>query len=253
MNVLYLGMADDITTPLLLVENIRTIFVIDDFDTAFSTDGTLEGQRHDIRRMLLNGKDAKREERFGVPIVAINPCTIIEDHYHFHQNLGHVWRVKFVHNNRKVKLVSFSRDFVKQVWPDEIQKVSRVMAMGAYDWTSLASDERNGNDANIKSMLATRTTNQYKYCSLSFSHFHGGIHYEIRSKAKEDDVEESEAENFSDDGGKIVEVSLLKGYPIENQLYPEDFSYNDYDHFDNHYHNKDDIETSKTVGSSFKF
>jgi hypothetical protein len=85
-------------------------------------------------------------------------------------------------------------------------------------------------------MLATRTTNQYKYYSLANGHCYGGIPYEIRSKAKEDNVEGNEEEFL------IVEVSLLKEYPIENQLYPEGFSHDNYDHYEINYNHKNVIE-----------
>ena len=49
-NVLYCGMADDILTPLILVPNLTTLFVIDKFDSAFAKNNTWEGQKEDIKR-----------------------------------------------------------------------------------------------------------------------------------------------------------------------------------------------------------
>ena len=44
-NVLYLGMADDIMSPLLLLPDISTIYVIDMFDRYYSSDGTFNSQK----------------------------------------------------------------------------------------------------------------------------------------------------------------------------------------------------------------
>ena len=57
MKVLYLGMAHDIMSPLLLVPNVKTIYSIDSFDPCFSSDKTWEGQKQDIKQVLTQGND----------------------------------------------------------------------------------------------------------------------------------------------------------------------------------------------------
>lgn len=42
-NILYLGMADDIITPFMLVPHLDVLYIIDWFDEAFSKDMTSEG------------------------------------------------------------------------------------------------------------------------------------------------------------------------------------------------------------------
>jgi hypothetical protein len=227
MNVLYLGMADDITAPLMLVKNIRNIYVINLFDKSLNChDGTEEGQRQNIRKTLLSGSDAYRD-RYRQPVVKLKPSTIVDDYYYVDPQWGNVWRLTFMHKKRKVNLIYFTRNFVTQVWPDEIQKVSHVMVMGAYDWASLAGCERTGDADNIKTMLSTRTTINYTYYSLAFSHLHSGTYYTIRRDEE------------------IVKVPLTKKRPIEEQLYPEDFSHDNYDFWGCHYYHKDDIARFK--------
>ena len=57
LNVLYCGMADDIITPMLLVPDFTTIYVICLLDSAFAKNGTWEGQKNDIKEILLSGSN----------------------------------------------------------------------------------------------------------------------------------------------------------------------------------------------------
>ena len=56
-NIIYCGMAGDIMSPLLLVPDFDTLFVIDLFDPCFSSEGSWKSQKDDIRRILLDGSD----------------------------------------------------------------------------------------------------------------------------------------------------------------------------------------------------
>jgi hypothetical protein len=62
--VLYCGMADDILTPFLLIPNLKTLYVIDKFDRAFSKDRTLEGQHREIVSILKAGNDQNSFHRY---------------------------------------------------------------------------------------------------------------------------------------------------------------------------------------------
>ena len=59
MNMLYCGMANDITTPFSLPIEFDKLYVIDIFDPAFSSDFTLEGQKKDILSQLTEGQRPK--------------------------------------------------------------------------------------------------------------------------------------------------------------------------------------------------
>lgn len=56
-NVLYLGMADDIMSPLMLVPDLENLYVINLLAPAFSPDGTWEGLKNDIKTILTDGSN----------------------------------------------------------------------------------------------------------------------------------------------------------------------------------------------------
>src|SRR4051812_46026329 len=114
-HVLYLGMAEDIMSPLLLVPDLEVIFVIDLFDEAYSSDKTFEGQKNDLKRTLLDGNDESshvriaynRRAKWNHPLfrnVHVLPSTgeILSE-----SDDGNVWRLTFRYCNRDIKLIFF--------------------------------------------------------------------------------------------------------------------------------------------------
>jgi len=137
-NVLYLGMADDILTLLLLAPHARNYFVIDQFDSAFSRDGTLEGQREIIRDVLLNGSNVNCKHVPELPTVELDygPAKIIEE-----IDLGYRWHLSFDYNNTRRELTVFFKDFTKE-WPRPITCIEAIMGFGAYAFDYLIEPPR---------------------------------------------------------------------------------------------------------------
>ncbi|MEK6829136.1 MAG: hypothetical protein AABY15_03335 [Nanoarchaeota archaeon] len=135
-NILYCGMADDILSPILLVPDFDTIFVIDSFDRAFAKDNTWEGQKEDIIQMLSLGNDEHSQhrdvlvnfsKRKNVPIICLKePCNVISQ-----SDDGNVFRVKFNYLGKTRNLIYFHHRNYFTTWPDEVKKISHLMSMGA--------------------------------------------------------------------------------------------------------------------------
>lgn len=156
MNILYCGMADDITTPILLVPNFTNLFVICKFDSAFALDGTWEGQKKDIINVLKAGNDR------------ISQHTSVLDHYYKHRNMpainyliepatnieekdnGKKWTVKFNYLNLKRKLIYYHHKDFTETWNKEIKDVEHLMCFGASFQTY--------NRPILKDMMKERTT-----------------------------------------------------------------------------------------------
>src|SRR5437762_9108983 len=110
VKVLYLGMAGDIMLPLLVVENLTTLFVIDKFDPCYSKDKTWKGLKEDIKDVLSNGSDENSRSR----------KIHVEDHWnksiHYLETKsiitldvddGSVWRLKFIYNRKERELIYY--------------------------------------------------------------------------------------------------------------------------------------------------
>jgi hypothetical protein len=215
MNVLYMGMADDILAPLLLVPELTTLFAIDKFDKCFSKDKTWKGQKEDIKQILLNGSDIDSHSR-QIDIECGNDkdiyylvakSFIIED-----KDTGYVWRLKFKYNNIERQLVYYHhRDFLIK-WPDDIKDISHVMYMGAFRW-----DYFNLRSSYILiSMLETRTLVPYYIYGATFCHKHFPEHLMIGAHSAEDG------------GISRIQVSDMTTHKWIEQIYrPADMEYSE--------------------------
>ena len=151
--VLYCGMADDIISPIQLVSNCEHIYVIDLFDSAFAKGGTAEGQREDIRQILLTGNDENSHHREihlryedNWPISFIKPHEIVSETFE-----GETWKLQLKIQDENRCLIYFQlRNFYNE-WPEEIQNVNHLMCMGA----SFGYNE----EPILRKMMETRTTN----------------------------------------------------------------------------------------------
>lgn len=148
--VLYLGMADDIMAPLLLVPDIVTLYVIDKFDFCFSPDGTWNGQKEDIVNTLKSGDHLKTQSK------------ILSN-----KDNGKIWKLKFMYDNREINLIFYHhRDFIIEEWPDVVKDVSHVISIGSYLWLSETVDD------DVISMLNKRTTKHFWIYADGYNHLH---------------------------------------------------------------------------------
>lgn len=174
-NILYLGMADDILTPLLLCPDFDNLFVMDDFDEAFSTDDTLDSQRDDIIKILEQGyadRSIYPDEELYLSLKKGREPTykhylegkseIISD-----VRKENVWRLKFKYLDKIRYLTVFSEDFLKNAWNDEITNISDIITIGAYDIDCYQKSPCN----NLIQMLSTRCLPQINFYCLSYFTF----------------------------------------------------------------------------------
>jgi hypothetical protein len=162
-------MANDIMTPLLLVPDVTTVYVIDRFDSFFSSDFTFEGQKNDIRKVLANGSD-EHNNRLKCPSTFISD---IDD--------GKVWHLQFQYGEHIVNLILYhQRDFLIE-WPSEIQNINHVMMMGSFSWDSFEEEDC----STLLQMLETRTTKPFKLYALWFNHKHFPHNTRVKYNRKE--------------------------------------------------------------------
>ena len=171
MNVLYLGMADDIMSPLLIVPDLTTLFVIDLFDKCFSKDKTWKSQKEDIKEILTNGSDINSHGR-QVTIKCNDDDTIhyLKDKAKIlkDNDNGSVWKLKFKYDNIVRNLIFYHhRNFLIK-WPEDIINIKHVIMIGAFCWEGFIE-----NDCTVLlSMLKTRTIIPYYIYALTFNHKH---------------------------------------------------------------------------------
>lgn len=132
--VLYLGMANDIMSPLLLVPDFDIVYVICKLDRAFAKDKTWEGQKEDIKQILESGNNECSFSR-GVylkydedtPVYYLEGASkIIKE-----SDDGYCWRLDFIYDRKPRELVYYHhREFIAE-WPKEIYQIDHVMSMGA--------------------------------------------------------------------------------------------------------------------------
>lgn len=134
MKVLYLGMANDIMSPLLLIPERTIIYAIDKFDSHYSRDGTWESQKKDIQQILIQGSDLNT---FSYDIYT-SDVDDKEPHYLKHKSKiindtddGIVWTLDFLYGTKPITLKYYHhRDFCAE-WPDEITDISGIIGIGA--------------------------------------------------------------------------------------------------------------------------
>ena len=165
INVLYCGMAWDIMSPLLLIPNLDKLYVIDNFDSAYSSDGTFTGQQQDIKNILISGteNEYKRQifidsetdilKKYDIHSLA-EPCKIVCENKNENQ-----WILEFMYLGQLRKLIHYQYDFHDE-WPSDIINITHVMSIGApFDIAELV----------LLKMLTTRVTTNFQYYALWFN------------------------------------------------------------------------------------
>ena len=141
MNVLYLGMADDIITPLLLFPNLDTLFVIDKFDSSYnvSKGQSIEGN-FDLNKLkkiimteLKTGQtlDSRVHSSvsFGDEAQIISSSTELYDE-------SEKWTLIFQFKGIVRKLIRYERNFHK-TWPDDITNINHIITIGSAEFDDL--------------------------------------------------------------------------------------------------------------------
>jgi hypothetical protein len=182
----YLGMGTDIMGFMNLVPDFDVLFVIDNFDEAFSRTGDLDGQRDEIIEILKEGK--KKTYNFSDDTMNLRGMPVIEKaayHYLTHgkceilmdaryQKRAHPiawdWRLRFKYNGKERCLMSFNRDFYG-TWPKGIRNAKHVMMMGSSSFPAIADElskeERERFGFNLDHCMHRRG---YRLYALSFNH-----------------------------------------------------------------------------------
>lgn len=173
MNMLYCGMANDITTPFSLPIEFDKLYVIDIFDPAFSSDFTLEGQKKDILSQLTEGQRPKNSS-WKILKSKLNdnpnnqalqkeceeyeskftPCRIISE-----TTEKNKWSILIEQNNKQKEIIIFYANFCKK-WPEEIQDISFLTSLGAVFPLS--------NNSTLNDMVESRCT---KDCIFYFKEY----------------------------------------------------------------------------------
>ena len=175
INVLYLGMANDILTPFLLEPNLTNLYVIDLFDDTYSSDKTLNGQRRDIKNKLKTGIDIKEDIRIKYPDVILKDPTNYKPDYSIdlkHKAIitketddGEVWTLEFILDGICRKLISYYDRNFEDIWPKEVTNISHIIGIGAY---AVDLFIMNFDESAINKMFEERTTEEWTYYECNY-------------------------------------------------------------------------------------
>lgn len=141
INILYIGMADDIISPLLLCPDFDNLFVIDMFDGSCSPDGTFDGQKKSIIDTLTSGYTKEKKSKWFPP--THNPIT-----YSAYTNLGKCiinddvtegdkWTLKFKAKDKIRTMIRYEMLAQKGPWPEEIKNLSQIIVIGALEFNDI--------------------------------------------------------------------------------------------------------------------
>ncbi len=168
-NVLYLGLAFDIMSPLLLVPDLDTIYAIDLVDVSYGLH-SWDLHKAEMRLILTCGSDEKSQCRHLFEHNRINrlpggPATIISD-----IDTDNCWTLEFAYDGKIRSLQYYHHiDFQSnEEWPPSIQGCAHVMSMGA----AALVEESHESNAHVKQMLLERCESEAKYYALTFLHEH---------------------------------------------------------------------------------
>jgi hypothetical protein len=136
-NILYCGMVDDVLTPFILEPDFDCLYVLDKFDSAFSPDRTLNGQRRDILKCLSQGNDKDTAHYIIMNLFSIKysqtnlphgQCLSVSS-FEFYSR----WSVSFIYNNKERKIITWQvPDYTKsKYWFNEIKDISHLVHIGA--------------------------------------------------------------------------------------------------------------------------
>ena len=139
-NILYIGMADDIISPLLLCPDFDTLFVMDVFDEAYSVDGTFESQKKLITDALVSGytktfaRDKTPNQILHHSVYIGGKATIVSND----DKDDKIWTLKFEWKGKIRTLIRYEMNACQNVWPVEITNISHIITIGALDWDYVA-------------------------------------------------------------------------------------------------------------------
>lgn len=206
-NILYIGMADDIVSPLLLCPDFDTLFVIDGFDDAYSEDGTFEGQKKYIVDSLIAGHSKYRMRSDGCDIlyhpIYIGKATIVSniDTNIIRDNkvVSGIWTLKFEWNGKIRTLIRYEMNACQEIWPVEITNINHIITIGSINWDDVVQyycrvnidrNDFDGTDPDVeqdpnregiyqkyipdlteqfRSMIRNRTVLPFKWTQLAFT------------------------------------------------------------------------------------
>lgn len=172
--VLYLGMALDIMTPMLLIPDFRVIYTINKVDKAPGYGGTIENIMEKIKLILTSGEyyQCNNWEHENL----IPPCKcprhklncksiITEDKY---DKESQIWRLKFIYNNTPRDLVYyFDYNFLDE-WAPEINNIGHIITYGSWLFEWFVTEEK-GNTSILKKMFETRSKKPWIYTQAPFN------------------------------------------------------------------------------------
>lgn len=144
-NMLYCGMANDISTPLLLPIHFDTLYVMDLFDSAYSSDGTLDGQKKDIIRQLVKGhnqddpmlawllnklksnpSNISLKKEIARYQITFTPYNILKD-----EDVNGRWHLEIEQKGIIKNIIIFHNYNFCRSWPSEIRNIDFITAFGA--------------------------------------------------------------------------------------------------------------------------
>ncbi len=186
MNVIYLGMADDLFASLTLVPDLTVLYVIDKFDYHY---GSWEEQKNDMKQLLLDGntsntrryKDSLEEGLARVKIGYLkSKCIITSD-----TDDGTIWKLDFIYENISRSLIYFHHQDFTIKWPDMITDISHVMMIGSYTWDWFIKDK---DKSALPLMLKTRTNDNFWIYAHYFCHKHFDIRILLKNTCVAGDI-----------------------------------------------------------------
>lgn len=164
--VLYLGMSDDIITPLLLFPDFDKLYIIDRSRDAFNLEDLFDG----IKEMLITGKTLNIPFKNGDDCEHIRPtsiggkCRIIKDR-RTHNNKR--WMLYFKFNGKNRKLIRYEQDFYNN-WPTCMRNINHIIAIYSVPWDCLIVDHIRSNKKPTNGTHYLRD-NVEKHVSLPFT------------------------------------------------------------------------------------
>ena len=163
--ILYLGMANDIMAPMLLVPDFRTIFAID---------MSVFDPKKEIRTMLQDGhnKNSWSFEYYGIRMLN-GPCEITLD-----EDSEDKWILEFIYDGSKRSLIYFHNLNYFCKWPDEITGIGHLMSMGAPSIALGYNDDGSGEEdaprvsreRTVMETVERFRTPTFQYYALEFNH-----------------------------------------------------------------------------------
>ena len=168
-NALYLGMATDIASALILAPTLTTLFVMNKLDDAY---GSWEEHRELIKEVLEEGNDSCTLKmippRERVVTHLKGPSKILSE-----KMTEDVWTLEFLYDDVVRTLVYYYDTDFLDVWPRDIVDIDHIFCMGAFAWSDFV--EYGDDSKHIIKMFENRTKSPWVY-ALEFNHMKFPIH-----------------------------------------------------------------------------